>query len=144
MDNYKIWEKKVEDNHKRNEQFINEFEEWLKEKNLVDKTIRKHINNANLYINDFLNYYDAHKMEDGYYLVYDFLDGWFIEKCLWASKNSLKETAASIKKFYECMSEKGYIKTEDYKHLFNEIKENMDDFLDQMDAFDNGTYYDIF
>ena len=125
MDNYKIWEKKVEDNHKRNEQFINEFEEWLKEKNLVDKTIRKHINNANLYINDFL-------------------DGWFIEKCLWASKNSLKETAASIKKFYECMSEKGYIKTEDYKHLFNEIKENMDDFLDQMDAFDNGTYYDIF
>ena len=83
-------------------------------------------------------------MEDGYYLVYDFLDGWFIEKCLWASKNSLKETAASIKKFYECMSEKGYIKIEDYKHLFNEIKENMDDFLDQMDAFDNGTYYDIF
>ena len=32
MDDYKIWEKKVEDNHKRNEQFINEFEEWLKEK----------------------------------------------------------------------------------------------------------------
>ena len=83
-------------------------------------------------------------MEDGYYLVYDFLDGWFIEKCLSSSQNSLKENAASIKKFYDCMSEKGYIKKEEYKQLCNEIKENMDNFLDQMDAFDNGTYYDVF
>lgn len=144
MDDYKIWEKKVEENQKRNEKFINEFENWLKEKNLAKKTIKKHINNASLYINDFLNYYDIHKMEEGYYLVYDFLDGWFIEKCLWASKNSLKETATSIKKYYECMCEKGYIKTEEYKQLCKEIKDNMDNFLNQMDAFDDGTYYDIF
>ena len=83
-------------------------------------------------------------MEDGVYSVYGFLDGWFIEKCLWASRNSLKETAASIKKFYECMSEKGYVKKEDYKSLCLEIKEGMDEFLEQLDAFDNGTYYDIF
>ena len=142
--NYKEWEKKVEANHKRNEKFIQEFEEWLNQKGFVKKTIRKHINNASLYINDYLNYYDAEKMEDGVYSVHGFLDGWFIEKCLWSSRNSLKETAASIKKFYECMSEKGYVKKDDYKSLCREIKDNMDEYLEQMDTFDDGTYYDIF
>lgn len=58
MDNYNAWEKKVEENHKRNEKFIKEFESWLIQKNLAKKTIRKHLNNASLYINDYLNYYD--------------------------------------------------------------------------------------
>lgn len=143
-DNYKDWEKKVEANHKRNDKFIQEFEEWLNQKGFVKKTIRKHINNASLYINDYLNYYDAEKMEDGIYSVHGFLDGWFIEKCLWSSRNSLKETAVSIKKFYECMSEKEYVSTDDYKSLCREIKDNMNEYLEQMDAFDDGTYYDIF
>jgi len=144
MEDYKEWEKKVEKNQKRNEKFINEFENWLKEKGLVKKTIRKHINNVGLYIDDYLNYYEATKMEDGIYSINGFLDGWFIEKCLWSSKNSIKETAASIKKFYKCMSEKGYVKEEDYKDLCAEIKENMEDYFEQMDAYDNGTYFDIF
>ena len=144
MEDYKDLKKKVEENRKRNEKFINEFDSWLNEKGLAKKTIRKHLNNASLYINDYLNYYDASKMENGVHYVHGFLDGWFIEKCLWSSRNSLKETAVSIKKFYECMSEKGYIKKEEYKHLCKEIKENMENFLDQMDAFDNGTYYDFF
>lgn len=144
MDDYKNWEKNVEQNHKRNKQFINEFEEWLKGKKLVNKTIRKHISNADLYINDYLNYYDVEKMEDGINSVHGFLGGWFIEKCLWSSRNSIKETAASIKKFYECMSEKEYVTKEDYKLLCREIKDNMDEYLEQMDAFDDGSYYDIF
>lgn len=144
MNDYNVWEKKVEENHKRNEKFIEEFESWLIQKNLAKKTIRKHLNNASLYINDYLNYYDASTMEDGVHYVHGFLDGWFIEKCLWSSRNSLKETAASIKKFYQCMSEKGYVSEDDYNELSSFIKENMDDFLEQMDSFENGTYYDMF
>lgn len=88
--------------------------------------------------------YDITKVEDGMNCIHLFLDGWFIEQCLWASKNSLKETAANIKKFYQYMSENNYVTVEDYKDMCNFIKENMDEFLEQMDAFDNGTYYDIF
>ena len=141
---YKTWEKKSAENRKRNEKFIKEFQNWLEQKNLAIKTIRKHVNNASLYINDYLNYYDVEPMEKGAHLVYAFLDGWFIEKCLWSSKNSLKQTATSIKKFYECMSEKEYVKKEAYKFLCHEIKDNMDVFLKEMEAFDNGTYYDLF
>ena len=141
MTDYEI---KVEENLKRNEKYIKEFEKWLNEKNLAKKTIRKHISNIDLYINDYLNYYDVIKVEDGIGSVYSFLDGWFIEKCLWASKNSLKETATSIKKFYQFMSENNYVDIDNYKDMCSFIKENMDEFLDQVDEFDNGTYYDIF
>lgn len=144
MEDYKLYEMKVEKNRKRNEKYLKEFESWLNQKNLVNKTIRKHLNNVDLYIDDYLNYYDVTKMEDGVYSIHSFLDGWFIEKCLWASKNSLKETAASIKKFYQCMSEKEYVGVDDYKSLCKFIKENMDEFLESMEQFDNGTYYDMF
>ena len=107
-------EKKIEENKKRNKKFMKEFEEYLKEKNLKDKTIKKH------------------------------LSGWFIEKCMWATVYTTKETAASIKKFYAYMSEKGYVKKEDYKELCEELKDSMDEILEYLDAFDNGTYYDMF
>ena len=138
------YEIKVEKNRKRNEKYITEFEKWLNEKDLVKKTIRKHLNNIDLYINDYLNYYDITKVEEGINCIHSFLGGWFIEKCLWASKNSLKETADSIKKFYQYMSENNYVSKEDYKSLSDFIKENMDEFMELVDAFDDGTYYDIF
>ena len=42
------------------------------------------------------------------------------------------------------MSENNYVSVDDYKELCSFIKENMDEFLEQVDAFDNGTYYDMF
>lgn len=126
MNDYNTWKEKVEENYKRNDKFIQEFENWLIQKKLTKKTISKHISNASFYINDYLNYYDAISMIEGVHYVHEFLDGWFMEKCLWSSKNSLKETAASIKKFYLCMSEKGYVSKDDYNELCYFIKENMD------------------
>ena len=144
MKDYELYEIKAKQNKNINEKYLEEFENWLNEKNLASKTIRKHLSNVDLYINDYLNYYDAQNMEEGIHSIYGFLNGWFIEKCLWSSKNSIKETAASIKKFYECMSEKKYVNVDDYKKLCREIKDNMEMFLDSMEQFDNGTYYDIF
>ena len=137
-------EKKIEENKKRNKKFMKEFEEYLKEKNLKDKTIKKLLSNVDLFINDYLNYYDIETPEEGINSVYSFLSGWFIEKCMWATVYTTKETAASIKKFYAYMSEKGYVKKEDYKELCEELKDSMDEILEYLDAFDNGTYYDMF
>lgn len=137
-------EKKIKENQKRNKKFMKEFEEWLKEKSLSDKTIKKHLSNVNLFINDYLNYYDVETAEEGITSVYSFLNGWFIEKCMWATPYTTKEEAASIKKFYAYMSEKGYVEKEDYKFLCEELKDSMDEILDTLEAFDNGTYYDMF
>ncbi len=137
-------EKKIKENQTRNKKFIKEFEEWLKEKSLSDKTIKKHISNVDIFINDYLNYYDVETAEEGINSVYSFLSGWFIEKCMWATPYTTKEEAASIKKFYAYMSEKGYVEKEDYKFLCEELKDSMDEILDTLEAFDNGTYYDMF
>lgn len=137
-------ERKIKENQTRNKKFIKEFEEWLKEKSLSDKTIKKHISNVDIFINDYLNYYDIETAEEGITSVYSFLNGWFIEKCMWATPYTTKEEAASIKKFYAYMSEKGYVEKEDYKFLCEELKDSMGEILDTLEAFDNGTYYDMF
>ena len=144
MEDYKEWEKKVEENRKRNEKFIKEFKDWLEEKDLVKKTINKHINNIELYLNEYLNYYDITSMEEGINEVYSYLSGWFIEKCLFASKTTIKENASSIKKFYNCMSELGYVSKDDYKDLCEKLKDSMDEILEYLEEFDNGTYYNMF
>ena len=74
MDNYEI---KLEKNKKRNENYIQEFEVWLHEKNLAPKTIKKHLSNIELYLNEYLNYYEIIKMEAGISEVYSFLNDWF-------------------------------------------------------------------
>ena len=136
MEDYELYELNLKKNNKRNEKFLKIFENWLKDQKLVNKTIKKHLNNIDLYINDYLNYYEVTPMEDGVGMVYAFLSDWFIRKCMWSSVASIKETAASIKKFYQCMSEKNYIKNEDYKFLCQEIKNNMDIFIDSFIEYD--------
>lgn len=139
------YEKNLKKNTKRNEKFIIEFEDWLNDKKLSSKTIRKHIENIDLYLNYYLSYYEVTEMEKGVNEAYSFLNDWYIRKCLFASITSLKETAASIKKFYQCMSEKKYIDVKDYKYLCREINENMDDFLYSLQEFENidDEYYNI-
>lgn len=60
-----------------------------------------------------------------------------LKKCLWAFKNSLKGTSVSIKKFYQCMSD--YASKEQSKGVCDFINEKMNEFLEQMEAYDNGT-----
>ncbi len=79
MDNY---EDNVIENRKRNDNFLNEFEKYLKKNKLSDKTIRNHVSNVDLYINEFLNYYDVTKMEDGMFEIGMFLGDWYVRKCL--------------------------------------------------------------
>ena len=80
-------------------------------------------------------------MEEGVDDIDMFLGDWFIRKCMWSSKNSIKETASSIKKFYQCMSEYEYISKEDYKSVCETLKDNIEDYLESMDDYDNGNYY---
>ena len=51
---------------------------------------------------------------------------------------------ASLKKFYQYMSENNYVSVEDYKDMCSFIKDSMDGFYETLDDFDNGTYYDMF
>lgn len=125
---------------KENEKYLEIFRKSLVSKGLSVKTIDKHCSNVSFFLNDFLNYYEFQDMTEGCYLIDEFLGEWCIEKCLFASKNYIKNSAASIKKFYRCMLENNYISNIEYDYLCSAIKNNKGNWLELMDAYDNGVF----
>ena len=91
MKDYEVYELNLKKNNKRNDKFLKIFEKWLNEQKLTKKTINKHLCNVDLYINDYLNYYEITNMEAGVNMIYTFLDDWFIRKCMWSSVSSIKD-----------------------------------------------------
>ena len=123
---YEEYEKECEKIRMANNEFLDVFAKDLALSGLSPKTIRKHLQNVDFYINDYMLYSDARPMEDGVSMIDDFLGYFFIRKCMWSTPGTIKTTAASIKKFYKSMLEHDNIKKEEYDYLCDEIKEGMD------------------
>ena len=119
-----------------NERLLNDFGAWLKLSCLSEKTINNHISNIDFYINEYLLYEDATEAKDGVNAVGMFLGYWFIRKAMWASPWSIRGNAASIKKFYAFLQEKGLIDKEDLNDLEKEIKEDMPEWLATIARYD--------
>ncbi len=143
MDSYEQYEQDCERIREDNEIILDEFEKWLSDKKLSPKTIAKHRNNVDFYINEFLLYEDAIDASDGAYEIGYFLGYWFIKKAMWARKSTIKSNATSIKKFYEFMLEKGKIDEEANIELKEEIKNNMQEWLDTLDRYDDPEIEDM-
>ena len=56
---------------------------------------------------------------------------------MWSTATSIKSTASSIKKFYKCMNELNYVSKEDYKYLCDTIKNRMNDWIDEVNEYNN-------
>lgn len=65
MDDYAQYEKDCERIRTENQKLLDEFENWLQEANLSERTIKKHIDNVDFYINEFLLYEDVTAAKDG-------------------------------------------------------------------------------
>ena len=109
----------------------------LLSKGLAKKTIKQHNENVDFYINDYLLHYDAVPAGEGVYKISLFLGDWFPRKAVWASPTSVRELAASLKKFYTFMHETEKIDADDLAELKDTIKEEMPDWLEQLDDPDD-------
>ncbi len=128
---------------KINYDLLNEFENWLKTKKLRDKTINGHIDNIDFYINEFLLYESAIEAKDGASEIGIFLGYWFIKKAMWSSPAHIKGNAASLKKFYTFLYEKGQISREDLDDLKERIKTDMPEWIATMERYDNPEITDM-
>lgn len=135
--NYEEYEERVRINKKKNEQYLQEFSKYLENEGLSVKTINKHINNVEFYINTYLNAYVPKDMRDGCIGIGMYLGDWFIRKTTWASKNSIKENAASIKKFYKCMLGLNHINISEYENIYSEIKSEMETWIERVEEYNN-------
>lgn len=136
MADYRDCEKECERIQQENSQLLKEFDLWLQGKRLTEGTIRRHLRNIDFYINHFLLYEEAIEAKNGASEIYGFLGDWFIRKALWSSAPQIKNNAASLKKFYRFMCDKGLTKQEDLDDMNDAIKEFMPDWLAQMRRFD--------
>ena len=128
---YEKYEKDCTKIREENETYLALFEKDLIASGLSAKTVGRHVSNASFYINDFLLYDDANPMCEGTKCVHSFFGDFFIRKCMWSTPASIKSTAASLKKFYKCMLQHGYIDKESYDYLCFDIKENMEDWQEE-------------
>ena len=134
MDAYEKACKKI---RKANADLLAAFESWLQKKKLGKKTVDKHLANTDFFINHFLLYEEAIKASDGLEHVGHFLGYWFIRKAMWANQQAIIESAASLKKFYTFLWERGEISKEFLTNLKIRIKEEMPEWLATMDRYED-------
>ncbi|AOF49212.1 putative uncharacterized protein [Tetragenococcus halophilus subsp. halophilus] len=115
-------EANVEEIKKQNKQLLDEFEQELIDKKLSAKTIYKHVNNIDFYINTFLLYDEFVEAKKGTLFIGEFLGYWFIKKAMWSSVKQINENATSLKKFYTFLYKRGDIRKETLDSLKERIK----------------------
>ncbi|MEA3424179.1 MAG: phage integrase N-terminal SAM-like domain-containing protein [Bacillota bacterium] len=131
------YEKQIEENSKKNEVLLNDFENSMMNEKLTNKTIMNHVFNVDLFINDFLNYYEATAAEEGIEHIDDFLSDWFIRKTMWSSESSVKQNITSLKKFYKFMMGEGLISKDKYDYMIKLIKDTKDFWISTVNEYNN-------
>jgi len=134
---FKEWELQVEIVKKNNNKLLFEFEEYLKVKSLKAKTINNHVFNIELFANEYLLRYSIIPVEKGFLEIGSFLGDYFIRKTSWASKYSINENIASFKKFYTFLNEKGEVSKEELSEMKELIKDEKEDWLEEVDSYWN-------
>lgn len=114
------YEKKCEEIRRTNDEYLKMFEKYMS--GLSAKTIRRHLNNADFFINGYLLLYEPLTIEEGLSGVWEFLDDYYFRKCA-GTEETRKEMAISIKKFYRCMKDHGKISETYFDILCDDIKE---------------------
>lgn len=132
---YEEYEEKCNEIRKQNRELLKLFEKDME--SLSPKTIQKHLDNVDFYINTYLLREDALTMDEGTAWLDGYLGDYFIRKCMWSTPGTIKSTAASIKKFYKCMLEHRKIAKEDYEFLCDEIKENLQQWMDDCELYND-------
>jgi hypothetical protein len=143
MSDYEKYEYDCKRIRKANNKLLSKFGTWLKSSKLKDNTIRRHVDNIDFYINEFLLYEDAIKAKDGASSIGMFLGYWFIRKALWSSPAQIKSNAASLKKFYTFLFEINQISKEDLDDLKKRIKEEMPEWIATMNRYDDPSITDM-
>lgn len=143
LNDYTQYELECKRIRESNPALLEEFADWLQKSNLKPKTIHKHIDNIDFYINNFLLYEDATEPQAGIHSVSMFLGYWFIKKAMWASAASIRSNAASLKKFYKFLHERGLVSKDDLDMLKSIIKEEMPEWLATVDRYDDPDITDM-
>lgn len=77
MDEYEQYEADCKKRKTENKIFLDGFEAYLLAKNLSNKTVVKHVDNIDFYINEFLLHYESVEASEGVHQIGYYLGNWF-------------------------------------------------------------------
>jgi len=137
MSEYENYERECNSIREENEALLGDFESWILSQGLSRATVKKHCENVDFYINEFLLYESPKHASEGVDEVGMFLGYWFIRKAMWASESSIKSNAASLKKFYDFMMKRGEVEPEAVKDLKERIKEDLPEWVATIRRYDD-------
>ncbi|MFO7979746.1 MAG: recombinase [Candidatus Aminicenantes bacterium] len=137
MDEYEKYEAECKKRKEENHSFLTGFTRYLKNKKFAKRTIDKHVQNIDFYINDFLLYDSPKKASEGVNQLDYFLGFWFIRKAMWASPDTIKENIASLKHFYSYMNKIGQVKDKEVSNMEEEIKECKSQWIETVKKYDD-------
>jgi hypothetical protein len=123
------FEKKLDAEKERNKVYLNEFEKSLRDDGMAEKTIRRHMKNAEFFIDEYLCFYESRHMEEGCEEMTSYFGSFYIYKYP-STPGTIKTAAASLKKFYRAMFTNGHVSKEAYENLASDIKYDMDEWME--------------
>lgn len=132
------YDREVEKIRAHNRPILDEFQSWLENSGLAQKTVKNHIENVDFFT-EYLVYYEPLTKLDEANVgdVFGFLGGWFPRKAMWASVTSMRSNMASFRKFFKFLRETGRINQEVEDDVQNTLKEHKDEFLEAVNFDDS-------
>ena len=134
---YAEYERQCEAQRQENARYLAAFEGYLENAGLKESTIHRHLDNASFYLNTYLLREEPLPMEEGCRKADDFFGYFFICKCMWSTPGTIRSTAASLKKFYKCMAERGMVAPESYEYFIETIREDMEYWVEDCRQFND-------
>lgn len=120
-----LYERKVEEN----ESYFFLFMRELEDEGLDVEEIKNHLANAELYVNDYLNFYEIRDMEEGLKCATDFFEYFYPRKCL-GSPYSCGVMMTSLCKFYKVMAKHNLVDLVETAAFIDEIKDSRKEWME--------------
>ena len=116
----KLFNKQIEENRI----LLKEFEKYLYSTNLTKKTVNKHLDNIDFYINTYVLRTDIIPPEEATTFIDDYFDYFLPHKTTFGSVSDTKTQIGSLKKFYKYLVDINRLSKNDYDEMLEIIKEN--------------------
>jgi hypothetical protein len=121
-----------------NRTLLADFQKSLLESGLSLKTSDRHVEHVSFFINECLLSDDIPRTAaEGARWVDYYLGYWFIRKAAWASPESIRANAASIRKFYTFMAGAGLVSESDRDAVLGQIRFGLKEWIKIVKVFND-------
>lgn len=121
-----------------NDTYLQFFEDDMRADAVAESAIRKHLANADTYLNQYLLERENLQMPDGVSEFFGFMSHVYTKKTADVNPTTVKAMCLSVQKFYHSMLSHDRVRPLDYEELCQTIKENQTEWMAATTRFSFG------